>query len=101
MKQRTGSDGQPLGVKWRRARGLAAETRERPPPAAQRRGERQRRAVAVRDDDLSDPTKHRRGGAKPGAGDWVRPLNGERGEGNVSHVKTVGAEYESLLLKYR
>jgi hypothetical protein len=44
MKQRPGSDGQPLAGKWRRTRVRATETRELPPPAAQSRGEGQRRA---------------------------------------------------------
>jgi hypothetical protein len=44
MKQRTGSDEQPLAAKWRRAGRRATETRELPPSAAQSRGEGQGRA---------------------------------------------------------
>jgi hypothetical protein len=46
MNKRTDSDGQLLAAKWRLARGRTTETRELPPPAAQSRGEGQRRPAA-------------------------------------------------------
>jgi hypothetical protein len=60
-----GSDEQSLASKWQRARSRTTETRELPPPASQSGGERQRLGGGgwpVRD-DLSNPAKHRRGGA--------------------------------------
>jgi hypothetical protein len=68
MKEQTGSDGQQLAAKWRRARGRVTETRELPPPVAQSRGEGQRRAGRLPTKQTSVTLKAVTSEYEPGSG---------------------------------